>query len=178
MQSFGIFFSLGASACIARTPTYIFIFSSANKVQSQRKSNENHKHSHYTNIDSLCSFDMVYYLKLKSFFLSLSSNWIKKQHNKNSPTTNVNTIAYASYLWFILYYSVAYHLSCRCAQCSMLMFFFMILSLQCARVRFYDRYYRVDSVVCLVNFILSPSIFSVRLSSTFCLERTKHNGHL
>lgn len=37
--------------------------------------------------------------------------------------------------------------------------FFMILSLHCARVRFYDCYYSWLSFVCLVNFILPPSIF-------------------
>lgn len=81
---------------------------------------------------------------------------------------------YGSY--YIIQLRIICHVDVLNAQCSCS--FFMILSLQCARVRFYDRYYRVDSVVCLVNFILSPSIFSVRLSSTFCLERTKHNGHL
>lgn len=50
-------------------------------------------------------------------------------------SSNNNTIAYASCLWFI-WFSCAYHLSCRYVLC-----FFMILSLHCARVRFYDCYY-------------------------------------
>lgn len=78
-----------------------------------------------TNIDSQCSFDMVYYFKFNSSFV------FSQQRN--------STIGICC--------NCAYHLSCRYVLFSLFYDFIIALG---ARVRFYDCYYYiVDSLVCL-----------------------------
>lgn len=99
-------------------------------VGESKRENENDRDKTQT-WPSLYSFDMVYYLKLNSFFAVVSNETKEATHDreKNTPPTTATAICFMFMVHIIQF---AYHLSCRCVQSR----FFMILSLHSARVAF------------------------------------------
>lgn len=148
-----IFFSVLLCLCSVRQRTFLFSVQQTKCIHRENQMKIIHTHS---NIGSLCSFDMVYYLKLNSCFFWNEMNELQQQKLNDKKATKWHMLhAYGSY------YSVAYHLSCRYVH------FFMILSLHTVHVCVFMIVIIVDSLVCLVNFILPPSIFFDRLSYSF-----------